>query len=201
MKFAFLLKRFGPAVLAFSLVVAGVLVALSDDNDTAEADREVPVVVALASLPSGASAGDVRRNVEVRMVPEGVRATGAFSSVDEIPDGVLAYPHVSGQQVLGTSFSENQVRALGDGYVAVSIRVEPQRWVGPYVMAGKSVNIYDTNITSASLISTEAVILGTPETEGIEPSEDSVISLGVRRESLSAVLVAAGQERIWLVST
>lgn len=201
MKFTFALKRFGPAILAFVLVTIGVLVALPNDENTAKADQDVPVVVAVASLASGATSNDVRSNVEVRMVPASVRAAGAFSSVDELPDGVLAYPHVAGQQILGTSFSENQVLALGEGYVAVSIRVEQQRWAGPYVMAGKSVNIYDTNITSASLISANAVILGTPETDGLEPKSDTVISLGVRRESLSAVLVAAGQDRIWLVST
>ena len=201
MNMKFSIKRFGPAVLAFTLVVLGVLLVLPDDNDEVKANQDVPVVVAVNSLSSGASASQVRNNVEVRMVPETSRASGAISSIAELPDGALAYTHVAGQQILKTSFSVNQLLALGDGYVAVSIRVESQRWVGPYVMSGKSVNIYDTNITTASLISADAVILGTPETEDLEPKQETIISLGVRQESLAAVLVAASEDRLWLVST
>ena len=201
MNIKFTIKRFGPAVLAFLLVVAGVLLVLPQDDKEAKANQEVPVVVATGSLASGASANQVRNSSEVRMVPATLRAAGAFASIEEIPDGVLAYSHVTGQQILKTSFSVNQLLALGDGYVAVSIRVESQRWVGPYVMAGKSVNIFDTNVTTASLISSDAVILGTPETADLEPKEDSIISLGIRQESLAAVLVAASENRIWLVST
>lgn len=201
MNMKFSIKRFGPAVLAFTLVVLGVLLVLPDDNDEVKANQDVPVVVALNSLSSGASASQVRNNVEVRMVPETSRASGAISSIAELPDGALAYTHVAGQQILKTSFSVNQLLALGDGYVAVSIRVESQRWVGPYVMSGKSVNIYDTNITTASLISADAVILGTPETEDLEPKQETIISLGVKQESLAAVLVAASEDRLWLVST
>ena len=201
MNIKFSIKRFGPAVLAFTLVGFGVLLVLPDDNDKAKATQDVPVVVAVNSLSSGASAGQVRNNVEIQLVPQASRATGAFSSIEDIPDGVLAYTHVAGQQILKSSFSVNQLVALGEGYVAVSIRVESQRWVGPYVMSGKSVNIYDTNITTASLISSDAVILGTPETEDLEPKQDTIISLGVKQESLAAVLVAASEDRLWLVST
>jgi hypothetical protein len=201
MNMKFSIKRFGPAVLAFTLVVLGVLLVLPDDNDEVKANQDVPVVVAVNSLSSGATASQVRNNVEVRMVPETSRASGAISSIAELPDGALAYTHVAGQQILKTSFSVNQLLALGDGYVAVSIRVESQRWVGPYVMSGKSVNIYDTNITTASLISSDAVILGTPETEDLEPKQETIISLGVKQESLAAVLVAASEDRLWLVST
>ena len=200
MNIKFSMKRFGPAVLAFLLVVVGVLLLVPNDNNEAKANLEVPVVVAESSLSSGATASQVRSNVAVRMVPETARAAGAFSSIEELPDGVLAYSHVAGQQILKTSFSENQLVALGDGYVAVSIRVESQRWVGPYVMAGSSVNIFDTQVAGASLISSNAVILGVPETTDLEPKEDTVISLGVKRESLPAVLVAASENRIWLVS-
>ena len=200
MNIKFSMKRFGPAVLAFLLVVVGVLLLVPNDNNEAKANLEVPIVVAESSLSSGATASQVRSNVAVRMVPETARAAGAFSSIEELPDGVLAYSHVAGQQILKTSFSENQLVALGDGYVAVSIRVESQRWVGPYVMAGSSVNIFDTQVAGASLISSDAVILGVPETTDLEPKEDTVISLGVKRESLPAVLVAASENRIWLVS-
>ena len=201
MNIKFTLKRFGPAVLAFLLVVVGVLLVLPEDDNEAKANEEVPVVVAVSSLASGSTAGQVRNNAEVRMVPAALRASGAFTSIEDIPEGALAYSHVAGQQILKTSFSVNQLLALGDGYVAVSIRVESQRWVGPYVMSGKSVNIFDTNITTASLISADAVILGTPETSDLEPKQDTIISLGVREESLTAVLVAASENRVWLVST
>ena len=201
MNMKFTLKRFGPAVLAFLLVVAGVLLVAPQDDNEAKANEEVPVVVAVSSLASGSTGSQVRSNAEVRMVPAALRASGAFAAIEDIPEGALAYSHVTGQQILKTSFSVNQLLALGDGYVAVSIRVESQRWVGPYVMSGKSVNIYDTNITTASLISADAVILGTPETLDLEPKQDTIISLGVRQDSLAAVLVAASENRVWLVST
>ena len=200
MNIKFSIKRFGPAVLAFLLVVVGVLLLVPSNDNEAKANLEVPVVVAESSLASGATASQVRGNVAVRMVPETARAAGAFTSIEELPDGVLAYSHVAGQQILKTSFSQNQLVALGEGYVAVSIRVESQRWIGPYVMSGSSVNIFDTEVASASLISTDAVILGVPETKDLEPKQDTVISLGVKRESLSAVLIAASENRIWLVS-
>ena len=201
MNIKFTLKRFGPAIVAFLLVVFGALLVVPQDDNEAKANQDVPVVVAVSSLASGATASEVRSNVEVRMVPAALRASGAFSSLEDLPEGALAYSHVAGQQILKTSFSANQLFALGDGYVAVSIKVESQRWVGPYVMSGKSVNIYDTNITTASLISADAVILGTPETTDLEPKQDTIISLGVRQDSLAAVLVAASENRVWLVST
>ncbi len=200
MKLKFNITRFGPALVAFTLVLVGSLIALPNDEKQASANQQVPVVVAAKDLASGTAASEVWNSIEVRMVPKTARAAGAFESVAEIPDGVLAYPHVVGQQILGSSFSENQIFTLGAGYVAVSVRVESQRWIGPYVMAGKSVNIYDTNITAASLVSSDAVILGTPETDNLEPKSETVISLGVKQESLTAVLVAASQDRIWLVS-
>ena len=200
MNLKFSVKRFGPAFLAFFLAVFGVLLLVPKNGDEVKATLKVPVVVAGSFISNGASASQVRENAVVRMVPENIRAVGAFTSIDEIPEGVLAYSHVVGQQILETSFSVNQLVSLGAGYVAVSIRVESERWVGPYVMSGNSVDIFDTQTSGATLISPGAIILGMPETSNLETTRDTVISLGVKKETLAAVLVAASENRIWLVS-
>ena len=48
MNIKFTLKRFGPAALAFLLVVVGVLLVAPQDDNEAKANEEVPVVVAVS---------------------------------------------------------------------------------------------------------------------------------------------------------
>ena len=79
--------------------------------------------------------------------------------------------------------------------------LDPQRWVGPWLQAGRIVDVYDTNEPQPSLVATRAVILDAPEDPAgnLEPTQDAVVSLGVPKDSLVEVLAAAEYGTVWLV--
>lgn len=190
-------RRLVPATAAFAMTFVGVL-ALAPRSDESDGDL-VPVLMATRELSDGTPADVVGGAVEVRMISSSVRADGAITSTDALPEGVLAYDLVAGQQVLATSFAESRVRSLGDGYVAVSVKLDPQRWVGALLEAGRIVDVYDTSETGPQRIASRAVILQSPETADLAPSEDTLVSLGVPEASLGDVLLAISNNRIWLV--
>lgn len=200
MKIKSLGRKALPAAAVFSLTFVGVLALVPRDKSGSE--NLVPVVVATRSLSDGTSSADVRKLAAVRMVPESARATGALASVAAMPDGVLAYDHVVGQQLLASSFAESHVRSLGKGFVAVSVKLDPQRWVGPWLEAGRIVDVYDTGdsaLADPQLVAERAVILEVPDPADLKPNDDAIVSLGVPRASLTAVLLAAANNRVWLV--
>jgi len=190
-------RKIIPAAAVFSLTFVGVL-ALVPHEKRAE-DNLVPVLVASRSLADGTKSSDVRKASVVRMVPESARAIGAVTSAAGLPDGVLAYDHVVGQQLLTTSFAVNRVRGLGVGFVAVSVKLDSQRWIGPWVEAGRFVDVYDTNEAGPKLVAERAVILSVPDPSNVKPSDDAVVSLGVPKDALIDVLLAAANNRVWLV--
>ncbi|MFM2114804.1 MAG: pilus assembly protein [Actinomycetota bacterium] len=190
-------RRLLPASAAFAMAFVGVLALAPRGND--DGRDLVPVIMATRSLSDGTSADVVRDAVEVRMVPASVRAEGAITSPDSLPEGVLAYDLVSGQQVLATAFAASRVRSLGDGYVAVSAKLDPQRWVGALLEAGRIVDVYDTSETGPRRVAARAVILQSPDTADLEPSQDTLVSLGVPEASLADVLLAIANNRVWLV--
>ena len=199
MKTKTMAKRYGPSVAVFALVSAGVVLALPKDgagNDDADL---VPVLVVTRPVAAGSPTDDLAASVAVRRIAESDRPDGALVDDADIPDGVMAYDHVAGQQLLAGSFAEDPVAAVGEGRVAVSVRVDSQRWVGPYTMTGAKVDVYSIDDTGATKISDGAVILGSPSTDDLTPKQDSIVSLAVREETLQAVLVAANENRLWMV--
>ena len=190
-------RKFLPAVVVFSLTFVGVLALAPRDKKTD--DSLVPVIVATRSLADGTRTSDVRKAAAVRMVPESARAAGALTRLQAMPDGVLAYDHVAGQQLLSTSFAGSHVRSLGIGFVAISLKLDPQRWVGAWLEAGRIVDIYDTADTGPRLVASRSVILSAPDPAELQPNDDAIVSLGVPKESLSDVLSAAADNRVWLV--
>lgn len=194
-----LVRKAAPAVGVFSLTFVGVL-ALAPKDEPKD-DALVPVVVATRTLSDGTDATSVRKAAEVRMVPDIARSEGAIASLDDLPVGVLAFDHVPGQQILFTSFARNHVSSLGTNFVAVSVTLDPQRWVGPWLQAGRIVDVYDTNEPQPALVATRAVILDAPEesADSLEPTQDAVVSLGVPKEALVGVLAAAENGTVWLV--
>lgn len=194
-----LVRRSAPAVGVFSLTFVGILAIAP--KDAREDGTLVPVVVATRTITDGTDSTSVRKAAEVRMVPDVARSEGAFASLDALPDGVLAYDVVPGQQILVTSFARNHVSSLGADFVAMSVTLDPQRWVGPWLQAGRIVDVYDTNEPQPSLVATRAVILDAPEDPAgsLEPTQDAVVSLGVPKDSLVGVLAAAENGTVWLV--
>lgn len=193
------LRRFTPAALAFVLVAFGTLMALPKNDEVANADERQPVLVLTDDVEAGTPVADLVAFVDVKMLEADARAAGAYSSIDDLPVGVLTSDHVTGQQLLATSFAANVVEGLGKGFVAVSVRLDAQRWVGPLVTTGDVVDVYDIGVDAATPIAREAVVLEAPSPTDLGPRDEAVISLGVPQASLSAVLVAASENRIWLV--
>lgn len=201
MKTKSMVKKFVPTVAVFSLVSVGALLALPKDDGGASGTDLVPVVVVTKAFPGGSSAASLDGNVAVRNVPRSARTEGALAAVSEIPEGVLAFDHASGQQLLETSFAKDQVAAVGEGRVAVSVLVDPQRWVGPFSISGAEVDVYAIRDDGAELISAGAVILGSPSADGLLPKEDAIVSIAVRDETLQDVLLAASENRLWMVGS
>lgn len=193
------LKRFAPAALAFVLVAFGTLMVLPKNDEAANADERQPTLVLTQAVEAGTSSSDLTARVEVKMLEADARATGVLSSVEDLPEGVLISDHVAGEQLLASSFAANVVEGLGEGFVAVSIRLDAQRWVGPLVTTGDVVDVYDIGDDAALPIARGAVVLEAPSPTELGPRDEAVISLGVPQSSLSAVLVAANDNRIWLV--
>lgn len=193
-------RKSAPAVGIFSLAFVGVLALAPDDASTS--DDLVPVLVATRTLTDGTQSSAVRAAAEVRLVPASARTEGAIVDLDALPDGVLAFDHVRGQQILATSFARNRVSSLGTDFVAVSVSLDAQRWVGPWLQAGRLVDVYDTAEPQPELAATRAVILDAPDgsdAADLQPTQDTVISLGIPKESLAEVLAAAENGTVWLV--
>jgi len=192
------IKRATAPAVAFVCVGAGGLLLVPGGEASEE---RLPTLVAASDIVDGTDATRVRSRVEVRMLPPDARANGALTSADEIPDGVLAYSHESGQQILTSSFAADRIAALGDNFVAVSIRVESPRWIGPLVTTGRIVDVYQVDAEEVRLITTDAVIVDAPDPENLGAKDDSVVVLGVRKDALSAVVLAASNNAIWLVGS
>ena len=193
------IRRFTPATGAFLLVAGGTFFALPKSDGGGSGTNRLPTVVAVAPLASGANTNQVRESVEIRQIEAHDRPVGALSSASEIPDGVLVASLVKGQQVLESSFAENKVDALGDDYVSVSVRLESQRWVGPLLISGMTVDIFEIAETGASEVAKDAVVLEAPTPNDVEPKADAIVSLGIPRDALAKVLLAASENRLWLV--
>lgn len=195
------LQRLGLPVAAFLLVGIGTLTLLSNSSSSSGGSQRKPTLVAVTEMAAGSSASEIRTHVEIREIAESDRVANALSSLDEIPDGVLAYTHVSGQQILATSFATNRITAVKKGYVAVSVRLETQRWLGPITTSGTTVDIYDISPSGTRIISSNAVVVDVPATSDIGPKDDTVLSLAVDPRTLADVLLAADQDRLWLVGS
>lgn len=192
-----LVRKAAPVAVAFSLTFVGILALVPRGED--DRGELVPVAVATRSLADGTTANAVKNGAEIRMIEASARAEGAVGSLDELPEGVLAYDHVAGQQILLTSFAQSRVRSLGEGYVAISVKLDPQRWVGALLEAGRIVDVYDTDDVSPRRVAVRAVILESPNPADLLPTEDTLVSIGVPEESLPDVLTAVANNRVWLV--
>ena len=194
-----MIRRNLPAVGAFVLVTLGSLLVSPGGDGGAEADPRLPTVVAIAPIPKGALSTEIESSVEVRLVAPEARAEGALSSLEEIPQGVVATDHVVGQQLLASSFNGEQLRAVGDGYTAVSVRLDPQRWAGPLAVTGKIVDVYDVVDGEATLIASDAVIVSAPDAAALGSRDEAIVTIAVTDESLRNLLIAANSGSVWLV--
>jgi hypothetical protein len=74
-----------------------------------------------------------------------------------------------------------------------------QNWSGALRISGDVVDVYALGDTGAAMVSAGAVVLDSPSLDDLQPSDEAVITIAVRRETLPAVLLAAHEEQLWLV--
>lgn len=191
--------KYLPAMIAFTFVLTGSWLLLPRDSDTAEADTQVNVLVLTRATPKGAAPSEVIESVSVRKLPAEAVVQGAFTSLSELPNGVLAIDHAAGQQLTSSSFVRNRVAAVGPDFVVTSVRMDAQSWTGAVRIAGETVDVYALTDNGATLVTRGAVVLDAPPLAEVQPGSESVITIAVRNDVLAALLVAAREERLWLV--
>lgn len=210
-------RRLVIPLAAGTLVTLGTLLLMSPGGtgtDTAEPATELfPTVVAVEPIAAGTPVAGVAERLEIRMLPADARATGTFASLDEIeafaePDGAIVVDDLAiGEQILRTDVATDPVAAVTEGYqrdyVAVSVRVDPQRWVGPFSTTGAEVDVYATATdgTATRLIVNAARIIAAPDTAELDPRSESVITLAVPADSVTAVIDAAATGTLWTVGS
>jgi hypothetical protein len=191
--------RYWPSLIAFILIAVGTVVLINaQESSVASLDR-VPTLVLTERVEQGTNSVNLVSLIEIRQLEPEARPEGALSSIEELPEGVLASTHVAGQALLATSIAPNRVASLGPGYVAISVRLDSQRWVGPVLLTGRTVDIYDIDPDAPRMISPAAVVVEVISPTAVDPKQETILSLGVREETLPAVLAAASDNRIWLV--
>lgn len=183
------------------LVMVGTYALVGTSNDTGVVDEDlVPTVVVVEPISAGTDTAVIADLVEVRMLPRSVRPDGALSDLESLPAGVLVHDTVSGEQLLESSIALDEVDALGGGFTSISVRVDAQRWAGPFGSTGGAVDIYRSGET-IELIVADAVIISAPSIEELDPRAESIVTLAVPDESITRVISAASQNEIWMVGT
>ena len=199
MKISRKIKRFIPATAIFLLVTLGLLQLIPNEQNAVVATELTPTVVFTQIATAGTNSSDLRAQIEIRMLEPQSRASGSLSSFDEIPEGVLVSDHVEGQQLLISSIAANAVEGLGAGFVAISVAMDSQRWLGPLLSTGTTVDVYEIVGDVSTRIAQNAVILNEPSTDDPASNDLQIVSLAVPGTSLNQVLVAANENRLWLV--
>ena len=192
-------KRFIPAIAIFLLVTFGLLQLIPTGKNVAVSTELIPTVVFTQIASAGTNSSDLVSQIEIRMMDTRSRASGSLSSIEEIPSGVLVSDHVEGQQLLISSIAANAVDGLGVGFVAVSVAMDAQRWIGPLLATGTIVDVYEVIGETSTRIAENAVILNEPTVDESSSNDQTIISLAVPGSSLNQVLVAANENRLWLV--
>ena len=181
------------------LVMVGTYALVGTSNDIGVVDEDlVPTVVVVEPISAGTDTAVIADLVEVRMLPRSVRPDGALSDLESLPAGVLVHDTVSGEQLLESSIALDEVDALGGGFTSISVRVDAQRWAGPFGSTGGAVDIYRSGET-IELIVADAVIISAPSIEELDPRAESIVTLAVPDESITQVISAASQNQIWMV--
>jgi hypothetical protein len=179
--------------------MVGTYALVGTSGDTAETNEDlVPTVVVIEPIAAGTDTAAISDVLEVRMLPSSVRPEGALSNLESIPPGVLTSDVVIGEQLLESSVALDKVDALGGGFTSISVRVDAQRWAGPYGATGDAVDIYRSG-DLIELIVSDAVIISAPSLEELDPRAESIVTLAVPDEAVTGIISAASQNEIWMV--
>lgn len=181
------------------LVMGGTFALIGASDDAGVVDEDlVPTVVVIEPIAAGTDTATIGDLLEVRMLPTSIRPVGALSDLKSLPAGVLAHDAVTGEQLLESSIALDEVDALGGSFTSISVRVDAQRWAGPYGSTGDAVDIYRSGET-IELIVADAVIISAPSIEELDPRAESIVTLAVPDKSITQIISAASQNEIWMV--
>lgn len=192
-------QRLALPALAFLLTAVGLFLLVGGDDGAAAPPVGIDTVVATASVPAGTTGSELAGLVDVRVIEASARATGALSSLDEIGEGVLVAGLVPGQQILASSFAEDVVDALGPNLVAVSVRLEAQRWTGPYRLTGDTVTVHRLGEAGTVVLAEQVRIIDAPGADAIDPRSEQLISLAVPESAVGDIIAAAAADELWMV--
>lgn len=139
--------------ILIGLIVAGLGFVLvfaygrNVDDRIADGKATVDVLVAMESLTSGTTAGDLEKKVEKRAIPNEYLAQDAIKDLDEVEGLVLLGPIPEDGQLTKAQFG--QARDAGaikpsDGKIALAIGVDLTPGVARYIAAGSTVDVFAT---------------------------------------------------------
>jgi|DEB0MinimDraft_10_1074344.scaffolds.fasta_scaffold67454_2 hypothetical protein len=194
-------QRLGLPVLAFLLTAVGLFLLVASNEGSAAPPLGVDTVVATVAIPAGTATSDLSAQVTVRSVAADARAVGAIESLEELPDGVLISPLVPGQQVLTSSFADDIVDGLGPDLVAVSVRVEAQRWAGPFRLTGSVVTVHQLGESGTRVLAEGVQIIDAPILTEVDPRSEQLISLAVPKAVVGDIIAAAAADELWMVGS
>jgi len=204
-------RRLAIPLLAGALVSIGVIALTGSGGDPIDADPTVDLVATLVAdrpVAAGTPIAQLGDAIGVRMLPREARADGALGATAGLDDlaahdgAIVTTDLVTGEQLLLGDIASDPVAAIADDYVAVSVRLDLQRWAGPYVTTGAEVDIYSTGTDTATmLIVADARIVAAPDAAELDPRSESVITLAVPAVDVTAVIEAAAAGTLWMVGS
>jgi len=174
---------------------------LASSSPAAEEKEGHATLVAPQHIPAGTSTTDMDSYVETVVLPSHARALGSVASLGELPDGVVATELVPNQQILTTSIVADVVDALGDDLVAISVRLEAQRWSGPLRLTGNIVTVYTLDADTPEILASGVRVLDAPSAEAISPRSEQLITLAIRADIAGQLIAAATNDQLWLVGS
>lgn len=195
-------RRLAPPMIAFIVAAAGAVIMFNSSSSTVvAAPQQLPTLVAITDIETGAATSSLAERTEIRRLPVEARAAGAVGSLEELPaDSVLTSSMVAGQQILGSSVAADPRSSIGSGLVAVSAKLDPQQWAGPVATGGTRVDVYAVDSPTAILIARGVLVLEAPDPSTLSPQQEAVITLGVIPSEVAVVIGAVAGNGIWLVT-
>lgn len=219
-------RRVWTVVVALVLGAIGTFVMVAYVRDAADraaaGERMVKVLLIDESIEVGTPAEELRDKVVLERIPAKARAEGSVTSVKQLGDRVAATNLVEGEQLVKGRFVDASVVRAGsgltlpDGFVEVSLSLDPERAAGGLVQRGGTVSVVasvDGDVASATILREILVTdvrfedqLGTVggDDEATEadpaPSGKFLLTVGVDSSSAELLVQAAEKGTVWLVA-
>jgi pilus assembly protein CpaB len=189
----------------------------------AAGEESVKVLLVDEPIEAGTPAGELDGKVALERVPAKARAEGSVKSLRELGNRVTVTNLVVGEQLVEDRFVKpSTVRAgsksaLPDGFVEVSLSLDPERAAGGLVQLGGTVSVVGAldESTPIQLLVREIVVTdlrfenelgssggGDDEAADADPAPSGkfLVTLGVDPVSAEQIVQAAAQGTVWLVA-